>query len=64
MALQPDGKVVAVGEAPSVDGTVSEFAVARFNSNGALDYPFGNDGKVTTNFVGVQLGGSAIRPLW
>lgn len=64
LALQPDGKVVAVGEATSADGTVSEFAVARFNSNGALDSPFGNDGKVTTNFVGVQLGGSAIRPLW
>jgi uncharacterized delta-60 repeat protein len=45
LALQPDGKVVAVGEATSADGTVSEFAVARFNSNGALDYPFGNDGK-------------------
>jgi uncharacterized delta-60 repeat protein len=56
LALQPDGKIVAVGEATSADGTLSEFAVARFNTDGTLDSSFGNGGKVTTNFVG-QLGG-------
>jgi uncharacterized delta-60 repeat protein len=56
LALQSDGKIVAVGEATSADGTLSEFAVARFNTDGTLDSSFGNGGKVTTNFVG-QLGG-------
>jgi uncharacterized delta-60 repeat protein len=56
-ALQPDGKIVVVGNAESADGTVSEFAVARFNSNGTLDSGFGTGGKVTTNFVGVHPGG-------
>jgi uncharacterized delta-60 repeat protein len=57
MALQPDGKIVEVGTASSADGTLSEFAVARFNTNGTLDSSFGVGGMVTTNFVGVMLGG-------
>ena len=56
-AVQPDDKIVVAGEAQSADGTVSEFAVARFNANGGLDSSFGTGGKVTTNFVGVQAGG-------
>jgi hypothetical protein len=48
---------VVVGEAQSSDGTLSEFAIARFNANGSLDSSFGQGGKVTTNFVGVQAGG-------
>jgi uncharacterized delta-60 repeat protein len=57
LALQPDGKIVVVGTAQSADGTLSEFAIARFNANGLLDTTFGSGGKVTTNFVGVMLGG-------
>jgi uncharacterized delta-60 repeat protein len=57
MALQPDGKIVEVGTASSADGTLSEFAVARFDTNGTLDSSFGVGGMVTTNFVGVMLGG-------
>jgi uncharacterized delta-60 repeat protein len=57
VALQADGKIVVVGNAQSADGTVSEFAVARFNANGTLDASFGAGGKVTTNFVGVMAGG-------
>jgi uncharacterized delta-60 repeat protein len=57
VALQGDRKIVIAGEARSADGTVSEFALARFNSNGTLDNNFGTGGKVTTNFVGVQTGG-------
>jgi uncharacterized delta-60 repeat protein len=56
-AMQPDGKIIVVGEAQSADGTLHEFAIARFNANGGLDASFGNGGKVTTNFVGVQPGG-------
>lgn len=56
-ALQADGKIVVAGVAQSADGTLSEFAIARFNANGGLDSSFGTGGKVTTNFVGVQQGG-------
>jgi uncharacterized delta-60 repeat protein len=48
MALRPDGKIVAVGEAfvePNVD-----FALARYNPNGSLDTTFSGDGKQTTDF--------------
>ena len=55
--LQPDGKIIVVGEAESADGTLSEFAIARFTATGALDTTFGAGGKVTTNFVGVMPGG-------
>ena len=57
LALQSDGKIVVAGTASSSDGTVSEFAVARFTAGGALDTTFGTGGKVTTNFVGVMPGG-------
>lgn len=57
LALQPDGKMVVAGAASSADGTLSEFAVARFNANGAPDTRFGAGGRVTPNFVGVMPGG-------
>jgi uncharacterized delta-60 repeat protein len=57
MALKPDGKIIVVGNATSADGTLSEFAIARWNANGTLDSTFGTGGKVTTNFVGVMAGG-------
>ena len=57
IALQADGRILVVGNAESADGTLSEFAIARFMKNGALDAHFGSRGKVTTNFVGVQPGG-------
>jgi uncharacterized delta-60 repeat protein len=55
--LQPDGKIVVAGETESADGTLSEFAIARFTASGTLDSSFGVGGEVTTNFVGVQPGG-------
>src|SRR5579871_445165 len=57
LTIQPDGKIVVVGEAKSADGTLSEFAIARFNVDLSLDSSFGSGGKVTTNFVGQMLGG-------
>ena len=50
LAIQPDGKIVAAGDAGLRTGN-SRFAVARYNSNGTLDTTFGGDGKVTTNFT-------------
>jgi uncharacterized delta-60 repeat protein len=49
--LQPDGKIVAAGETFNpVTGT--DFALARYNSDGSLDATFGIGGKVTTDFFG------------
>jgi uncharacterized delta-60 repeat protein len=45
LALQPDGKIVAVGSADRLD-----FAIARVNGDGALDATFGNEGTVITDF--------------
>ncbi|WP_406835353.1 calcium-binding protein [Streptomyces sp. AHU1] len=42
LALQPDGKIVAVG------GSGTRFALARYLPNGALDTGFGGNGKVIT----------------
>jgi uncharacterized delta-60 repeat protein len=43
LAIQPNGKIVAAG----YSGT--DFALARYNSDGSLDTSFDGDGKVTTN---------------
>jgi uncharacterized delta-60 repeat protein len=55
LALQSDGKIVAVGYVqcslqPVVD---TAFAVTRYNANGSLDTTFGNHGIVLTNVVPV-----------
>ena len=46
-AVQPDGRIVVVGSAagPSASG---EFAVARYETSGALDDTFGDGGMLTT----------------
>jgi uncharacterized delta-60 repeat protein len=51
LALQSDGKIVAVGDAADASGTsYQQFALARFNSDGHLDTSFGSNGKTTTPF--------------
>ena len=47
--LQPDGKIVVVGNANS-KFTGSDFAVARFTSSGALDTTFGAGGVAIADF--------------
>ena len=49
--LQPDGRIVVAGVAFS-EATGSDFALARYNTNGTLDLTFNGTGKVTTNFAG------------
>jgi uncharacterized delta-60 repeat protein len=50
VALQADGKIVAVGSGfPPAVGPV-DFALARYNRDGTLDATFGNGGKVLTTF--------------
>lgn len=46
VAIQSDGKIIAVGF------TTSDFAIARYNADGTLDMSFDGDGKVTTDFGG------------
>jgi uncharacterized delta-60 repeat protein len=54
MALQPDGKIVLAGvtSVSPINPDLSDFALARFNSNGSLDTGFGSGGKVVTDFGG------------
>jgi uncharacterized delta-60 repeat protein len=48
LALQPDGKIVVVGQ---VGG---DFGVARYLSHGMLDTSFNGNGLATTNFGGID----------
>jgi hypothetical protein len=48
IALQPDGKVVAGGDARGRGG---RFAAARYRSNGSLDPVFGTGGLAFVNFT-------------
>lgn len=50
VAIQPDGKIVAVGV--SSTGPAGNFALARYMSDGTLDPDFGVGGKVVTDFAG------------
>lgn len=45
MVIQPNGKIVLGG---STSGEDSDFALARYNSDGNLDMTFSGDGKQTT----------------
>ena len=55
VALQSDGKVVAVGGTGSTDSSgATEFSLARYNANGSLDTSFSGDGKQTTDFGGAE----------
>ncbi|HEX8230034.1 MAG TPA: delta-60 repeat domain-containing protein, partial [Chloroflexia bacterium] len=56
VALQEDGKIVAVGSAIHADLGGHVFAVARYNEDGALDKTFGKSGKVLTNVVKAEDG--------
>ena len=48
MVIQPDGKLVVVGIS-NASGS-SDFAIARYNTNGSLDTSFSTDGLLTIDF--------------
>lgn len=48
VAIQPDGKIVVGGVSGTGAGT--DFALARYNTDGTLDNTFSTDGKVTTDY--------------
>ena len=50
VAVQPDGEIVAAGSAGEGTGD-SQFALARYGADGALDTVFGASGKVVTDFT-------------
>lgn len=59
MAIQKDGKIAVVGVSdPNEDK--SDFAIARYNSDGSLDKTFKGDGKVNIDFGGSQDAASAV----
>jgi uncharacterized delta-60 repeat protein len=50
VALQSDGKIVAVGSTNIQGINTRDFALARYNLNGSLDTSFSGDGLQTTDF--------------
>jgi uncharacterized delta-60 repeat protein len=50
VAIQPDGKIIAVGQAVNSGNGTSDFAVIRYNPDGSLDTSFGIGGQVLTDF--------------
>ena len=61
--LQPDGKIVVAGDYQMAAGG-SEFALARYTSDGSLDPSFGTDGIVRTQVedVSSKAFGVALQP--
>ncbi len=49
VAIQSDGKIVAAGTF-FINGSNTDFALARYNTDGTLDTSFGTGGIVTTSF--------------
>ena len=58
VAVQPDGKIVAVGYYRS--GNDFDFAIARYNSDGSLDTTFGAHGRRSADFFGFFDFGQAV----
>jgi uncharacterized delta-60 repeat protein len=58
VALQPGGKIIAAGTVfvDFIPGESSntDFALARYNSDGTPDTTFGKGGQVSTDFVGLE----------
>ena len=50
VAIQSDGKIVAVGVS-NIPDTDWKWAIVRYNTDGTFDATFGGDGKITTNFA-------------
>lgn len=50
LVLQPDGKVIAVGRSLNSFDADSDFAIARYNTNGSLDSTFGFGGLTLYDF--------------
>ncbi len=61
LAIQPDGKIVAVGSTyVGSTGSGYDFAAARYNANGTLDSSFDGDGRVTTSMFTTREGANGV----
>ena len=60
VALQPDGKIVAVGY--ETVGNVDRFVAVRYWANGALDATFGAAGKATLPIGNADASAIAVQP--
>jgi uncharacterized delta-60 repeat protein len=62
VAIQSDGKIIVAGTSNiyNVPDNVQAFALARYNTNGALDDSFGVNGLVATNFLNSDNYGNSI----
>jgi uncharacterized delta-60 repeat protein len=58
LVIQADGKIVVAGYAHN--GLNLDIALARYNSNGALDAAFGNQGIVITNIGGNEVAAAVV----
>jgi uncharacterized delta-60 repeat protein len=54
MSLQSDGKIVVAGYDTPPDGSTSDMAVVRYNTDGSLDTSFDIDGIARVGFLGVS----------
>jgi uncharacterized delta-60 repeat protein len=52
IAVQADGKIVVAGYDTPANGSTSDFAIVRYNTNGSLDSSFDGDGIARVGFVG------------
>jgi uncharacterized delta-60 repeat protein len=52
LTIQPDGRIVAAGVAGFGWGSLSTFALVRYEADGSPDGTFGDGGKVRTSFGG------------
>ncbi|MFB6888447.1 calcium-binding protein [Kitasatospora sp. NPDC056327] len=50
LALQADGRIVAVGRSEVPEGGVGWFSLARYNPDGSLDTGFGTGGRTVVDF--------------
>jgi uncharacterized delta-60 repeat protein len=56
LVLQNDGKIVVAGTSAPVGTGSTDFAAARYNTNGSLDTSFDTDGGVLTSFGASTIG--------
>ncbi len=54
LIIQSDGKIVAAGTAYNGPSNITDFALARYNTDGTLDSVFGNSGATMTDFGGQE----------
>jgi len=59
VAIQTDGKIVLVGGTNN-NGMIRDIALARYNSDGSLDFSFGVSGKQTTSIGSYSDGASSV----